>query len=74
GNFRIAFSSDIKAKCHCYVRASHAGKGESNACFYEVWAEYQDELEYRNDQWLIARRTMSVIQEVGQRAILGPES
>lgn len=71
GNFTITHRDD-EASCKCYVRAAHAGTGAANGLFYEVWAEYHDELRRTEAGWSITRRKMIVHQEVGTREVLQP--
>lgn len=71
GNFRIAVHGR-RADCRCYVRAAHAGRGAQAGRHYEVWAEYEDQLQRGPDGWRIARRTMHVHHETGTREVLGP--
>lgn len=73
GNFFVEVSGS-QATCRCYVRAAHAGdsnKGKQEL-FYEVWAEYKDQLRLTEQGWEITQREMSVYHEVGTRDVLGP--
>jgi 3-phenylpropionate/cinnamic acid dioxygenase small subunit len=71
GNFTIAVQ-DNAASCRCYVRAVHAGLAEQADTYYEVWAEYVDQLVHTVEGWRIKQRSMLVHKEVGSRAILKP--
>lgn len=73
GNFQISVS-ETSATCSCYVRAAHAGMGNTRGQYYEVWAQYRDALQKRDGQWKIVQRKMVVHQEVGSRSVLGPET
>ena len=71
GNFDISIEGDT-AHSRCYVRAAHAGVGEEEQLFYEVWAQYHDTLVRRPAGWRILQRSMIVNKELGSRAILKP--
>lgn len=71
GNYAIAVEGD-RANSACYVRAAHVGLGDKSGLFYEVWAEYQDELVRSDEGWRITRREMRVDQEMGAREVLAP--
>lgn len=71
GNFRITVDGDT-ARCACYVRAAHAGKGSRSALLYEVWAEYRDTLARVDGDWRITARQMVVSHETGTREVLQP--
>ena len=72
GNFKINVADD-HATCSCYVRAAHSGAGGKKDLFYEVWAEYRDELVKVGEQWQITKREMIIYKEIGSRDVLGPE-
>ena len=71
GNYDIIIEHD-KAYSRCYVRAGHAGLGDDENLFYEVWAEYHDTLVRRTQGWWITQRSMLVHKEIGTRAVLKP--
>jgi 3-phenylpropionate/cinnamic acid dioxygenase small subunit len=71
GNFRIVIDGDT-AQCACYVRAAHAGRGDTASLTYEVWAEYRDHLVRTPAGWRISERRMVVFNETGTRDVLGP--
>jgi 3-phenylpropionate/cinnamic acid dioxygenase small subunit len=71
GNIDITVAGD-RAHSRCYVRAVHAGLGEAENLYYEVWAEYHDELTRLPAGWRIRQRKMLVHKEVGSRAVLKP--
>jgi 3-phenylpropionate/cinnamic acid dioxygenase small subunit len=71
GNIDITVESD-RADSRCYVRAAHAGLGEEENLFYEVWAEYHDTLVRLPVGWRIMQRSMVVHKEVGSRQVLKP--
>lgn len=73
GNFDIDVNG-TQATCNCYVRAVHAGVGETRGQYYEVWAEYRDTLQKNEGHWQIVQREMVVHQEVGNRGVLAPET
>lgn len=71
GNVDIAVHGN-EACSACYVRAVHAGQGETSEVFYEVWAEYRDALRLTDTGWRIVERNMVIHKEVGSRDILRP--
>ena len=73
-NFRITTNPNSnKANSKCYVRAFHAGMEPNENEYYEMFGEYQDELQKFDNDWMIVKRQLRVDLEKGNRdKVLAP--
>ena len=72
GNFLVDHSGAAAPSSRISVRAAHRGSGDRKALRYEALGDYLDHWVLTVEGWRIARRTMCMTLEMGDRNMLRP--
>ncbi len=72
GNLEVDASNPARPRSKIQVRAVHQGLGERSALRYDAIGFYEDEWALLPQGWRIQKRSMTMLLEMGDRAVLQP--